>query len=107
MPFTPCAGYWGNANGDRAWMNAHATLVNKVKSNSGPLDILLVGDSITQHWGGGLDEKPFNAVWQKYFGQKKAATRILIWITRFRVIAPKIIHARFLTNRPQTPRRVA
>ena len=37
--------------------------------NRGPVDILLVGDSITQQWGSVLDGKPLNAAWQKHFGR--------------------------------------
>ena len=35
------------------------------------MDIALLGDSITQHWGGGWDGEPFNAAWQKHFGGMK------------------------------------
>ena len=35
------------------------------------IDIALLGDSITQGWGGGWDGSPFNAAWQKHFGSLK------------------------------------
>ena len=35
------------------------------------IDIALLGDSITQGWGGGWDGAPFNAAWQKHFGSLK------------------------------------
>ena len=35
------------------------------------IDIALLGDSITQGWGGGWDGAPFNAAWQKHFGDQK------------------------------------
>jgi lysophospholipase L1-like esterase len=66
-PVTPSAGYWGGS----AWLDAHAKLVENARANKGFIDILLVGDSITQQWGGGLDGKPFNAAWQKTFGRYK------------------------------------
>lgn len=37
----------------------------------GGIDIVLVGDSITQGWRGGWGGAPFNAAWQKHFGQYK------------------------------------
>jgi len=71
-PVTPCAGYWGgNDTGNRAWLDAHAKLVEIVKNHQGPLDVLLIGDSITLQWGGGYAGPGPNAVWQKYFGGRK------------------------------------
>lgn len=58
-PVTPSAGNWGGAS----WLDTHAKLVDAVKANQGPVDILLVGDSITQQWG---------AAWPKHFGQYKS-----------------------------------
>lgn len=66
-PATPSAGFWTGS----AWLDTHAKLVEYVKANHGPIDILLVGDSITQQWGSVLEGKPFNAAWQKTFGQYK------------------------------------
>lgn len=66
-PVTPSAGNWGGTS----WLDTHATLVKHVQDNKGPIDILLVGDSITQQWGSVLDGKPLNATWQKHFGQYK------------------------------------
>ena len=42
-------------------------LTERVKNNQGKLDLLFVGDSITQGWEGNGKE-----VWQKYYGKKKA-----------------------------------
>jgi lysophospholipase L1-like esterase len=42
-------------------------LNERVKTNQGPIDILFVGDSITQGWEGSG-----KAVWQKYYGSHKA-----------------------------------
>ena len=66
-PVTPSAGHFGGT----AWLDIHAKLVALTQANKGPTDILLVGDSITQQWGGQY-EKPMNAAWQKHFGQLKS-----------------------------------
>ena len=66
-PVTPSAGHWGGTS----WLDTHARLVEYVKTNKGPIDILLVGDSISQQWGSVLDHKPLNAAWQKHFGRYK------------------------------------
>jgi lysophospholipase L1-like esterase len=69
-PVTPSAGYWGGTNAtDTQWLDHHTTLVNMVQSNQGPVDIVLVGDSITQGWGGGWEKTPFNLPWQTHFSQ--------------------------------------
>lgn len=57
-PVTPAAGFWGGTS----WLDVHAKLVETVKASLGPIDILLVGDSITMQWG---------AAWQKHFGKYK------------------------------------
>ena len=66
-PVVPSAGHFGGT----AWLDTHAKLVKYVEANKGPIDILLVGDSITQQWGSPLDNKPLNAAWQKQFGKYK------------------------------------
>ncbi len=43
----PSAGHWGGTS----WLDTHAKLVDYIQANKGPIDILLVGDSITQQWG--------------------------------------------------------
>jgi len=58
-PFTPSAGHWGGTT----WLDTHARLVKTVQANKGPIDILLVGDSITMQWG---------AAWQKHFGHYRS-----------------------------------
>jgi lysophospholipase L1-like esterase len=58
-PVTPSAGNWGGTS----WLDFHAGLVKTVEAAKGPIDVLLVGDSITQQWG---------AAWQKHFGQYKS-----------------------------------
>lgn len=66
-PQVPSAGHWGGTS----WLDAHTKLVEYVKANSGPCDVLLVGDSITQQWGSPLDKGVFNDAWKKHFGGYK------------------------------------
>ena len=72
-PVVPSAGHFGGT----AWLDTHAKLVEYVQANKGPIDILLVGDSITQQWGSPLDNKPLNAAWQKQFGNYKTIKKDL------------------------------
>jgi beta-glucosidase len=58
-PVVPTAGFFG---GD-SWLKIHEGLVKTVQANSGPVDVLLVGDSITIQWG---------ASWAKQFPDRKA-----------------------------------
>lgn len=58
-PVVPTAGHFG---GD-AWLKLHEAHVRTVKANAGPVDVLLVGDSITIQWGDS---------WMKHFPDKKA-----------------------------------
>lgn len=53
-PQVPCAGHFG---GD-AWLKLHEAHVKLVQENKGPIDVLLVGDSITIQWG---------ESWKKHF----------------------------------------
>ena len=62
-PMVPTAGHWGGSS----WLDTHAKLVDYVKANSGPCDVLLVGDSITQQWGSPLDTGTLNDSWRKRF----------------------------------------
>jgi len=57
-PVVPSAGFWGG----RSWLDMHAGLVKTVEAAKGPIDVLLVGDSITMQWG---------AAWPKHFGTLK------------------------------------
>ena len=70
---TPTAGRWKSKEGSASnpWIEHHATNIANVKATGGNIDIALLGDSITQHWGGGWDGEPFNAAWQKHFGTMK------------------------------------
>ncbi len=57
-PGAPSAGFFG---GD-AWLKLHEAHVRTVQANPGPLDVLLVGDSITIQW---------DASWAKHFPDRK------------------------------------
>ncbi len=58
-PQVPTAGHFG---GD-SWLKLHEAHVKTVQANQGPLDVLLVGDSITIQWG---------ESWKKNFPDLKA-----------------------------------
>ncbi|MEY3959172.1 MAG: hypothetical protein RJA37_1775 [Verrucomicrobiota bacterium] len=58
-PSVPTAGYFG---GD-TWLKLHEAHVETVRANKGPVDVLLVGDSITIQWGDS---------WKKNFPERKA-----------------------------------
>lgn len=58
-PQVPSAGHFG---GD-AWLKLHEAHVKMVQQNQGPVDVLLVGDSITIQWGDS---------WKKHFPKLKA-----------------------------------
>ena len=68
-PVTPTAGYLGKGEGDPRWINLHAAIVKNTQGRKYPLDVLLLGDSITQNLGGGANGKPFHKSWQKNFGK--------------------------------------
>ena len=51
-PAVPSAGFWGGTS----WLDTHAGLVKIAEANKGPVDVLLVGDSITMQWGSALAE---------------------------------------------------
>ena len=58
-PVVPSAGHFG---GD-SWLKLHEAHVKTVQANQGPLDVLLVGDSITIQWGDS---------WAKHFPDRRA-----------------------------------
>ena len=58
-PVVPSAGFFG---GD-SWLKLHEAHVKMVQENKGPVDVLLVGDSITIQWGDS---------WKKHFPELKA-----------------------------------
>lgn len=67
------AAHWKPKDGGEgnAWIDHHATNIEQVKAAGANIDIALLGDSITQGWGGGWDGAPFNAAWRKHFGDRK------------------------------------
>ena len=66
-PAVPAAGHWGGTS----WLDTHAKLVAYVQANRGHIDVLLVGDSITQQWGSPLDKGMLNDAWKKHFASYK------------------------------------
>ena len=58
-PQVPSAGHFGSDS----WLKLHEAHVKTVQANQGPLDVLLVGDSITIQWGDS---------WKKHFPDLKA-----------------------------------
>ena len=66
-PLVPSAGHWGGTS----WLDTHTKLVSYVQANQGPIDVLLVGDSITQQWGSPLDKGMLNDAWNKHFSNYK------------------------------------
>ncbi len=68
---TPTAARWGNDGEANTWIEHHAECIANVQAMKDGIDIALIGDSITQGWGGGWDGAPFNAAWQKQFADYK------------------------------------
>ena len=64
---TPTAARWGNEGEPNLWIEHHAKCIEKVQAMKDSIDIALIGDSITQGWGGGWDGSEFNSVWKKHF----------------------------------------
>jgi platelet-activating factor acetylhydrolase IB subunit beta/gamma len=71
-PVTPTAGQWGAKDPhNRRYLDLHDQVVKQVHQNGTPTDILLLGDSITQHWGGDVvDHGPIRAAWSNHFGKR-------------------------------------
>lgn len=69
-PVIPSAARWGDGEAN-PWLEHHAECIERVQAMKAGIDILLIGDSITQGWGGGWDGSPLNAAWQKHFGDRK------------------------------------
>lgn len=70
---TPTASHWQakDGSGTNDWIMHHAKCIEKVQAMREHIDIALIGDSITQGWGGGWDGAPFNVSWTKHFGDTK------------------------------------
>jgi lysophospholipase L1-like esterase len=57
---------------DGAWMKMHRSFLERKKE--GKIDLLFLGDSITQGWfGGGEPGKSPREVWDKFYGHRHAA----------------------------------
>lgn len=71
-PVVPTASRWRKAPEENIWINHHAKAIEQARAAGNTLDVLLVGDSITQGWGGSpIDNVPFNQAWQKHFATSK------------------------------------
>jgi lysophospholipase L1-like esterase len=70
---TPTAAHWKTTDGSTGnlWITHHATTIQQVQAMHDGIDVALLGDSITQGWGGGWDRAPFNAAWAKHFAGVK------------------------------------
>ena len=71
-PVTPTAGHWGAKDPhNRRYLDLHEQVVKSVQANGANVDLLLLGDSITQHWGGDVvDHGPLRAAWSRHFGNR-------------------------------------
>ena len=68
---TPTAARWGGDSEPNLWIEHHAKCIENVQAMKDNIDIALIGDSITQGWGGGWDGAAFNAAWKKHFAEQK------------------------------------
>jgi beta-glucosidase len=69
-PVVPTAARWGDGE-TNPWIEHHAQCLAKVQAMQDGIDVVLLGDSITQGWGGGLDGAPLHPAWQKNFAALK------------------------------------
>ena len=74
-PVTPTANHWSGNTTNSVWLDHHASLVNLVLTNRAPIDVALIGDSITEYWGGCVWDPAFAnwiAPWSTNFSQYNA-----------------------------------
>jgi platelet-activating factor acetylhydrolase IB subunit beta/gamma len=73
-PVTPTAAHWGSKDPhNRRYLDLHAKVVARVQQPGARPDLLLLGDSITQHWGDDVvDQAPWRAAWKTHFSQRSA-----------------------------------
>jgi lysophospholipase L1-like esterase len=96
---------------DGSWMEMHRRFVNEAKK--GDIDLLFLGDSITQMWNN-------NDVWQRFYGPRRAAnfgiggdgTQHVLWRIQngeLAGIAPKLVVLMIGTNNisSSTPDEIA
>ncbi len=69
-PVVPTAARWGDGE-TNPWIAHHAQCLAKVQAMRDGIDVVLLGDSITQGWGGGWDGAPLHPAWQKHFAALK------------------------------------
>lgn len=69
-PVVPTASRWRKAPEENIWINHHAQSIEQARAAGDSLDVLLIGDSITQGWGGSpIDSAPWSQAWQNRFGR--------------------------------------
>ena len=67
-PVVPTAARWGEGDVSNIWIDHHGRIIDQVKIAGSGLDVLLLGDSITQGWGGSpIDRMPVGEAWQRRF----------------------------------------
>ena len=72
-PVVPTASRWRKAPEENIWINHHAKAIEQARAAGEDLDVLLIGDSITQGWGGSpIDNLPWNPAWREQFGRFRA-----------------------------------
>jgi lysophospholipase L1-like esterase len=88
---------------DGSWMDMHRSFLDRAKKgDKEPVDLLFLGDSITQGWND-------NAVWKRFYGPRKAAnfgiggdrTQHVLWRIQngeLEGIAPKVVVLMIGTN---------
>jgi hypothetical protein len=65
VPVVPSAGRWKDPE---KWLGLHGSLVEVVRAQKKPVDVVLLGDSITWLWGGTKIGNPkFHGAWAKRF----------------------------------------
>jgi lysophospholipase L1-like esterase len=73
-PVVPSAGFWTGST----WLEAHEGLVRKTQEAKGEVDVLLVGDSLTQQWGESWN-KHFPALKTVNIGLGGDKTQNVLW----------------------------
>jgi platelet-activating factor acetylhydrolase IB subunit beta/gamma len=73
-PVTPTAAHWGSHDPhNRRYLDLHAKVVARMQQADTRPDILLLGDSITQHWGDDVvDNTPWRSAWKTRLGKRSA-----------------------------------